>query len=134
MPSQPLQGDEDSPQHLDGDTEGSEAGNEQNLALPFEPVALVFKDIHYYVKQMGSDLELLRVCAGHVRVCVWACVSVCLCLCLCVSVCVCAPVRLCVCALVLVSVCACACVLCACACALVCFLCQSTCEYPVQQV
>lgn len=81
MPSQPLQGDEDSPQQLDGEAEGSGAeGNEQHgLALPFEPVALVFKDIHYYVKQLGSDLELLRVCAGNTRVCVCACVSLCLC-------------------------------------------------------
>lgn len=87
MPS-PLQGDEDSPQHLDGEAEGSEADSEQHgLALPFEPVALVFKDIHYYVKQLGSDLELLRVCAGNTRVCVCASVSVCLCVCAFVRLC-----------------------------------------------
>lgn len=59
MPSQPLQ-DGDTAVQVDG--EGNQAGGkQQGLALPFEPVALVFKDIHYYVKQGGGDLELLRV-------------------------------------------------------------------------
>lgn len=76
MPSQPLQGS-DNAQHMDGEPEGSKAeGSEQHgLALPFEPVALVFKDIHYYVKQGGGDLELLRVCACNM------CLGVCACAC-----------------------------------------------------
>ena len=64
--SQPLHNGDTAVQ-IDGEDNGSEAGSEQQqgLALPFEPVALAFKDIHYYVKQGGGDLELLRV-----RVCV----------------------------------------------------------------
>ena len=66
VPSQPLQ-DGDTAVQVDGEDGESQAGSEQQgLALPFEPVALVFKDIHYYVKQGGGDLELLRV-----RVCIF---------------------------------------------------------------
>lgn len=73
MPSQPLHSNGNA-QQMDGAAEGSEAGSEQQgLALPFEPVALVFKDIHYYVKQGGGDLELLRV--GACSMCV-VCASV----------------------------------------------------------
>ena len=74
MPSQPLQGSHNA-QQMDGEAEGSE---QQGLALPFQPVALVFKDIHYYVKQGGGDLELLRVCVCNKCVC--ASVHWCLCL------------------------------------------------------
>ena len=86
MPSQPLQGSGNA-QQMDGEAGGSEAegSEQQGLALPFEPVALVFKDIHYFVKQGGGDLELLRVCSCNmcVRLCVCACASVPVCLCLC---------------------------------------------------
>lgn len=71
MPSQPLQGS-DNAQQMDGETQGSK---QQGLALPFEPVALVFKDIHYYVKQGGGDLELLRVCACNIRLCLCLCLE-----------------------------------------------------------
>ena len=50
---------------------GKDANNMQNddndgiqngLALPFVPVALVFKDVHYYVKHRGGsgELQLLK--------------------------------------------------------------------------
>lgn len=58
-PSQPLQ---------TGDAAAagaSESGREQQgLSLPFDPVALVFKDIHYFVKRpdnKSEELELLKV-------------------------------------------------------------------------
>ena len=78
MSSQPLQGNDNAQLHMDGEAEGSEAkgSEQQGLALPFEPVALVFKDIHYYVKQGGGDLELLRVCACNMCLCVCASVPV----------------------------------------------------------
>ena len=68
MPSQLLQ-DGDTTMQVDGEVDGQDRGSQtggeqQGLALPFEPVALVFKDIHYYVKQGGGDLELLRVCVS----------------------------------------------------------------------
>ena len=58
-PSQPLQNGDDA---ADG---ASEHGSEQQgLSLPFDPVALVFKDIHYFVKwpdNKSEELELLKV-------------------------------------------------------------------------
>lgn len=57
MPSQPCE-DSNGAEQASDEGEGSE---QPGLALPFEPVALVFRDIHYYVKQGGGDLELLRV-------------------------------------------------------------------------
>ena len=57
MPSQPV---EDDNAGSDSETESEHKG----LALPFEPVALVFKDIHYYVKRpdnKSEELELLKV-------------------------------------------------------------------------
>lgn len=56
VPSQPPQGSE---AEEGGNDEAGE--QQQGLALPFEPVALVFRDIHYFVKTGGGDLELLRV-------------------------------------------------------------------------
>ncbi len=58
-PSQPLQ-------NGDAAANGaSENGSEQQgLSLPFDPVALVFKDIHYFVKRpdnKSEELELLKV-------------------------------------------------------------------------
>lgn len=52
MPIQPL------PDLQDGDG----MREELSLALPFEPVALAFKDVHYWVKHpRGSgELELLK--------------------------------------------------------------------------
>ncbi|KAL3132996.1 hypothetical protein ABBQ38_006905 [Trebouxia sp. C0009 RCD-2024] len=63
MPSQP---------HEDGNgveqaSDEGEANEQPGLALPFEPVALVFRDIHYYVKQGGGDLELLKGITGAFR-------------------------------------------------------------------
>ena len=76
MPSQPRQGS-DAAQQVDGAAEGNErqGSEQQGLTLPFEPVALVFKDIHYYVKQGVGDLELLRVCvcSFHVSACPCPC-------------------------------------------------------------
>ncbi len=42
----------------DGDSDGIQDGS----ALPFVPVALVFKDVHYYVKRRGGkgELQLLK--------------------------------------------------------------------------
>ncbi len=58
-PSQPLQNGDAA---ADG---ASENGSEQQgLSLPFDPVALVFKDIHYFVKRpdnKSEELELLKV-------------------------------------------------------------------------
>lgn len=69
MPSQP---------HEDGNgveqaSDEGEANEQPGLALPFEPVALVFRDIHYYVKQGGGDLELLKV---SVPVCLLCCLPI----------------------------------------------------------
>ena len=56
----------------DGDSDGIQDG----LALPFVPVALVFKDVHYYVKHRGGsgELQLLKAsistfpsCALHMN-------------------------------------------------------------------
>ena len=78
MPSQPLQdGDEE---HLQDGEEEREDGEEdgqvkkeqsgaskralKGLGLPFDPVALTFRDIHYFVKnpnQKSQELELLKV-------------------------------------------------------------------------
>ena len=58
MHSQPLQ-DGDTAQ----DSDNQKGGEQQGLALPFEPVALVFKDVHYFVKHpdgKSSELELLQ--------------------------------------------------------------------------
>ncbi|KAL0031878.1 hypothetical protein WJX79_002852 [Trebouxia sp. C0005] len=64
-PSQPLQ---------TGDAAAagaSESGREQQgLSLPFDPVALVFKDIHYFVKRpdnKSEELELLKGITGAFR-------------------------------------------------------------------
>ena len=57
--SQPVQNGDAAAEH------GSEHGSEQQgLSLPFDPVALVFKDIHYFVKRpdnKSEELELLKV-------------------------------------------------------------------------
>ena len=57
--SQPVQNGDAAAEH------GSEHGSEQQgLSLPFDPVALVFKDIHYFVKRpdnKSQELELLKV-------------------------------------------------------------------------
>lgn len=57
MPTEPLQ---DVKTMLDGDT----PIKPNDLALPFEPVALVFKDVHYWVKHPDGkgELELLKAC------------------------------------------------------------------------
>ncbi|DBB14463.1 TPA: transcription factor [Trebouxia sp. C0006] len=49
----------------DGDSDGIQDG----LALPFVPVALVFKDVHYYVKHRGGsgELQLLKGITGAFR-------------------------------------------------------------------
>ena len=57
MPSQPSAGSNGAEEA----SEGGEGSEPPGLALPFEPVALVFRDIHYYVKRGAGDLELLRV-------------------------------------------------------------------------
>lgn len=58
MPSQPVQDDDT---RADGYSEkGSE---QQGLSLPFDPVSLVFKDVHYFVKRpdnKSEELELLK--------------------------------------------------------------------------
>ena len=45
-----------------GDIEDGHTGH-HGLALPFEPVALVFKNVHYFVKHLdgSGELELLKV-------------------------------------------------------------------------
>ena len=55
MPTEPLQ---DVQAMLHGDTHIKQ----HDLALPFEPVALVFKDVHYWVKHPSGkgELELLK--------------------------------------------------------------------------
>ncbi|DBA97183.1 TPA: hypothetical protein ACH3X1_014944 [Trebouxia sp. C0004] len=64
-PSQPLQNGDAA---ADG---ASEDGSEhQGLSLPFDPVALVFKDIHYFVKRpdnKSEELELLKGITGAFR-------------------------------------------------------------------
>lgn len=55
MPTEPLQ---DVKAMLQGDPHIKQ----NDLALPFEPVALVFKDVHYWVKHPSGkgELELLK--------------------------------------------------------------------------
>ena len=55
MPNEPL---EDVKAMLHGDTHIKQ----NDLALPFKPVALVFKDVHYWVKHPNGkgELELLK--------------------------------------------------------------------------
>ncbi len=52
----------------DGDSDGIENG----LALPFVPVALVFKDVHYYVKHRegSGELQLLKASVSTFPLCV----------------------------------------------------------------
>ena len=42
--------------------DGDSGGIQDGIALPFVPVALVFKDVHYYVKHRGGrgELQLLK--------------------------------------------------------------------------
>lgn len=73
MPSQPLQDCEEELEVLEDGEEDGEVKKEQSgaskralqgLGLPFDPVALTFKDIHYFVKnpnQKSQELELLKV-------------------------------------------------------------------------
>lgn len=50
--------------HAAADGASEHGSEQQGLSLPFDPVALVFKDIHYFVKRpdnTGEELELLKV-------------------------------------------------------------------------
>lgn len=71
-----LRNGQDESEHLEDGEEEGEVKKEQSgaskralagLGLPFDPVALTFKDIHYFVKnpnQRSQELELLKVCSS----------------------------------------------------------------------
>ncbi len=68
--------------HGDAAADGaSEQGSEQQgLSLPFDPVALVFKDIHYFVKRpdnKSEELELLKVPVSLLLLLLFAAVLLC---------------------------------------------------------